>query len=341
MSVQETKVDSPQQGVYNGPPDNYERMRKAFAHWQIPQLQKMAKNEDWYKESQAAIDALCNSPIVAVDIEAAGARYDFLLVSLGFAIITPGHCDKIHKFKINLPIPCMPEKFEPNMKLMWWEQRCIKEFWSTLSPELLNQLRHPNTSKDANDHDSYTSYVAYIKAVQQAVKELRDRIESLPSEPILISDNPEFDLGWLNYLIINYDIYAGKDDGDDEEAEKPNPLRYSKKFGYLTVTDVNDFLGMFDKKKVKELLEELDFKKQFVHSHDPADDAARMLHKFDVALHLKRALLPLNDVVMDQARASKRKLAEEAEEAEAAKKNEKLLKEMGEETTKNIEMQVD
>lgn len=316
--------------VYNGPLVTYGQAREAFSEQTYPHFERLVKNQDWYKDSQAAIDELRNSPRIAIDIEAAGARYDYLLVSLGFAVCVPrSHRNwvgsgRIQKFKINLPIPCLPRKFHPNMKLMWWEERCIKEFWSTLSPDLLDQLRHPDTSTDAERHDSYVSFLKYEDAVKEAVKKLRVHIELMPSEPIIVSDNPEFDIGWLNYLIINYGI----SDIMGAQTAKPNPLRYSVRYGYLTVTDVNDFLAMFDKKKVKDLLIELDEKKEFVHSHDPADDAARMLHKFEVAIHLKQALLPLNDVVMDQARVSKRKQDQEIEDDEnaARERREKALK---------------
>ena len=126
-----------------------------------------------------------------------------------------------------------------------------------------------------------------------AITELRACIEQFPTEPIIVSDNPEFDLGRLNYEIARF-------------KDGSNPLRYSKKYGYLTVTDVGDFLSMLDKNHVKELLAE---NKEFAHTHNPADDAAMMLHKFAVALELKKAALPLTQVIVEQARRSLKRKA--------------------------------
>lgn len=241
----------------------------------------------WLRDSLKKIDKLENTPLIAIDIETAGAGFRHWLVSLGYAIFTP-HDKKIVRRTINMPITCLPRKFHPDMKLAGWEDRCIREFWSKQSPELLDQLRHPDTSTDVDALGSREQYIKYKGAVQEAIEQLRACIEQMPSEPIIVSDNPEFDLGRINYEIDRYN------DGS-------NPLRYSEKYGYLTVTDVGDFLAMLDEDHVKELLAE---NKEFAHTHNPGDDAAMMLHKFRVALELKRAALPLTEVIFEEARRS-------------------------------------
>lgn len=255
-----------------------------------------ADSQPWYQDGQRNIKKKENTPLIAIDLETGGARYEHYLVSLGFAIYTP-HDGKMVKRLINFPIPCLPRKFHPNMKLKGFEDRCIYEFWSKQTPDLLDQLRHPDTSTDV---DAPGSVERYREAVKAAIAELRACIEEMPSEPIIVSDNPEFDIGRINYEIANLN--------DDS-----NPLRYSKKYGYLTVTDVGDFLAMLDKRHVNDLLAE---NKEFAHTHNPADDAAMMLHKYRVALELKRATLPLTQVIVEEARRSiKRKAMGECVDA--------------------------
>lgn len=249
-------------------------------------------SQDWFKDGYNKIHELEETPLIAIDIETAGAGFRHWLVSLGYAIFTP-HDKKIVRRTINMPIACLPRKFHPDMKLAGWEDRCIREFWSKQSPELLDQLRHPDTSTDVDALGSREQYIKYKGAVQEAIEQLRACIEKMPSEPIIVSDNPEFDLGRINYEIDRYN------DGS-------NPLRYSEKYGYLTVTDVGDFLAMLDKGHVKDLLAE---NKEFAHTHNPGDDAAMMLHKFRVALELKKAALPLTQVIVEEARSSLKRKA--------------------------------
>ena len=231
--------------------------------------------EDWSKAS-----------LVALDWEMTGCDPEVNFpVAAGVTMRVEG---KISKHLVKFPVPCFPaHDFKEFKDQPGWEERCVREFWSTLSPELLDQLRHPDSlpewPKDATPEQWEAAVLKMKQALQAFMQWVRHHIESMPEEPILLTDNGVYDWPIANYYIHRYRFPETKD------SKEARPLSYRLKWGYMGTYDVGDMLRPFDKKAVKEIIAEDTSVK---HNHVPDEDAAMIVRKFEIATELTAAMKP-------------------------------------------------
>lgn len=223
--------------------------------------------------------------MISLDFEASGCDPERNFpVAAGVAIFQEG---KITTEKFLFPVPSFPRDFASFKNQPGWEQRCVDEFWSKLSPSVLDGLRHP----DSVDQWVPLEGMAEIDHLNQAMNKLnksimdfaawlRKTINEMPEEPTLITDNGVYDWPLLNYYIHKFGV-------KEEGQVVARPLSYSTKYGYLSTRDVGDLLRSFDKKKVQEVL---DSEYDSANTHLPDEDAKHMIHKYLVWESLREAV---------------------------------------------------
>jgi hypothetical protein len=232
-----------------------------------------------------------NVPLVSVDLECAGCDFtQHWMVAMGISVRNKGQITK-QLFKFH--VPCFPDK---EFRGEWgWEERCWNEFWSKLPAETIDTLRFPETPSGAVPEEHKAgALLCYQGEVGAAISHLRTIIEELPEKPILVCDTCAFDITWVDYFNLQY-MKTGR------------PMQYSDKWGYTSLYNVNDMARVFDKKLFDEAFTLLDEKKEFQHSHLPDEDAAFMLHKFEVVTKFKEAMSPYAEAMLDTVVNRKRK----------------------------------
>ena len=134
-----------------------------------------------------------------------------------------------------------------------FEERCVVEFWSKNRDKLEKLGSFPKSG--------ISDFAAYIDSIDEQYPDL-----------ILMSDNPQYDIGFINY---HYDVYLDR-----------KPLSYKKTGQYRVIVDQNSYLWamlpeeddpwVWDSK----VLEKYKFKVDSVHSHLPHEDAEHILDIF-------------------------------------------------------------
>jgi hypothetical protein len=246
-------------------------------------------------------------PLIALDFEMAGCDpKKHYPVSAGVAVRLNR---KITKHLIKFPLPEFPTSTEDNKNIDWknfksngWEERCINEFWSKQPSDLLLKMKHPDSGTEK------ATILFKNREMARFIQWLRSIIESMPEEPILLTDNGVYDWPIANFWI--HDFCIREDENIDEEKEYSSddnseqfarPLSYSKKWGYMTTLDVGDFLRPFNRELVKKAVR---MNAEFVHSHVPDDDAANMINKFQIAVGLTKQMGDLQELIFNRYFAS-------------------------------------
>lgn len=136
--------------------------------------------------------------VLAIDIETSGSSLiQNGLVSIGCSL-QDQHSNELRAFQVNLTLP------ENHI----YEERCLQEFW------LKNPRAHEFVQKDALSPD--TAIKMFSEFLENAEKDYPDLI--------IVSDNPSFDIAWLNFYLSQY-------------TDKL-PLNYSQKGDYRPIWDL-------------------------------------------------------------------------------------------------------
>jgi hypothetical protein len=179
--------------------------------------------------------------VLSVDIETSGCNVvEHGILAIGYCV---GDLDGNVLFKDRI-----------NMMLddgCYFEERCVKEFWSKY-PDVLKTIQT----------DAVGPHVG-IRAFVDFVYDLEEQYDL-----IIISDNPVFDIGFLNYYMAKY--------------LKVRPLSYTSTGSYRPIFDTDcytrgvlrsnyDDLWTYDSNVIKALGIEL--QPNILHNHLPENDA--------------------------------------------------------------------
>jgi DNA polymerase III alpha subunit (gram-positive type) len=176
--------------------------------------------------------------VLAIDIETSG--YSFKqngIVSIG-ASLQDQNSNELDFFQINLTLP------EGRV----YEERCLKEFWSE------NKKIH-----DFVQQNAVTPGIAMRKFCT-----FLTHVETHYPELIVVSDNPSFDIAWINLYL-------------DEYTDRL-PLNYSTKKEYRIIWDTYSMQKVLlcqrgDFESSLELPEKLEFRSEWPADHNPLNDA--------------------------------------------------------------------
>ena len=184
--------------------------------------------------------------VLAVDIEVSGSSYHQNgIVSIG-ASLQDQDSHELHSFQINLSLP------EGHI----YEEKCLQEFW------LKNKEAYGFIQTNAFPPKvAMEAFYAFLKQVETQYPDL-----------LLVSDNPSFDISWLNFYLNQYTNRL--------------PLNYSADKKYRMVWDTQSMQkvllclsGDFDSNS--EIPEKLGFKSNWTYDHTPLNDARTIADFFN------------------------------------------------------------
>lgn len=174
--------------------------------------------------------------LISVDIETLGVNKDVCAVGL------------CHYFDGIAVYNTKVIRIQSNWNDM--EPRCKKEFWDK-QPDSLKEYLQQNT---ITPYEACKEIKFYIEnCIEIATKQVPDI-----NELIIVSDNPAFDVGRLNDLLVN---------------NLCMPLQYTTANGYVDVHCTSTIKDMF-----KYLGKELPPKKQL--DHNPENDAIKIMDEY-------------------------------------------------------------
>lgn len=171
---------------------------------------------------------------VAFDIEKAGANFDNEVLQVGVA------------FSFGLGEHVQTQSFCFAYDTIHWEQRCVEQFWDKQPPEL--KARIMAEAKEA-------------KGQWQELCNLIDAFDSMSKNVKPISDNPSYDITYIDYGLWQYCKRRG--------------LHYSRKGDYRSITDPSERIKGLPKairEKIEAKVDSL-----AVHDHWAANDAKHIL----------------------------------------------------------------
>ncbi len=184
--------------------------------------------------------------LLAIDIETSGSSFKQNgVVSLG-ASLQDQNSNELDSFQMNLNLP------EGHV----YEMRCVKEFWSENKKAYDFVQQNTVAPKEAMD-----KFCAFLTKAETRFPEL-----------IVISDNPSFDMAWLNLYL-------------DEYTDR-SPLNYTENMTYRIIWDTYSMLKVLlcergDFESSWELPEKLGFKSQWTPDHNPLNDARTIADYFN------------------------------------------------------------
>ena len=205
-----------------------------------------------------------NKLLVAIDWESAGDLFDEPLLAAG-VVVGDGNGVVFSKTTFCRTVP-PPEQFN---------QRTWTEFFMQTPTEKNGMFDGQALLRHINDEAQFADSEALVRGVYQHIL---DSVAQFGDgrELVLLSDNPLFDLGKFDAMLLKYGISKA-------------PLRHSFKGGYVKVFDPSEQLhGMLDIEKpmVKALI-------TAEHSHWPSEDA----------LHIYQQQLAIWAVIGQRVRA--------------------------------------
>jgi hypothetical protein len=180
---------------------------------------------------------MSNYHVLAVDIEASGPSLKKNgIVSIGASILDAFSNEK-DSFQINLSLPEGKE----------YEENCLNEFW-------LKNIQAYNFVQ-TNATNPKIAMQEFVNFIDNA-----ERFENLK----IVSDNPSFDIAWLNHYIL--------------EFTERVPLGYTASNEYRIIWDTHSMqktlLAMKgDSRSEWGLPEKLGLKSHWMHDHNPLNDA--------------------------------------------------------------------
>jgi hypothetical protein len=193
--------------------------------------------------------------VLALDVETSGSSLiHHGLVSIG-ATLQDHNSTEIDAFQVNLQLP----------EDRSFEQRCLEEFW------LKNPLAYEFVQKNALPP----------KAAMDAFCQFLQKVEESYPDLMVVSDNPSFDIAWLNFYL---DLYTTR-----------FPLNYSIQNEYRFIWDVHSMLKslivMMQGTHASdwELSVKLGFKTKYSYDHTPLNDARVIADYFNQAMKAFRS----------------------------------------------------
>ncbi len=188
--------------------------------------------------------------VLAFDIEASGSSLTQNgIVSVGSSL-QDENSNELKSFQVNLALP----------ENRSYEESCLKNFW------LKNLEAYEFVSKNAlPPKEAMTQFYNYLESIEKEYPEL-----------IIISDNPTFDIAWLNLYLAEYTDRL--------------PLNYSAKKEYRMIWDSSAVqktllsikTGDFTSKHGH--IKKLGFESKWVHNHNPLNDARRIADFYNQAM---------------------------------------------------------
>lgn len=184
--------------------------------------------------------------VLAIDIETSGCSFkQHGIVSVG-ASLQDQNSNELDSFQMNLALPegCR------------YEERCVKEFWSE------NKEIHDFVQQNAiTPKEAMHKFCAFLTEVETRFPEL-----------IVLSDNPSFDIAWLNLYL-------------DEYTDRL-PLNYAENMTYRIIWDTYSMQKVLlcqrgDFESSWELPEKLGFKSKWPADHNPLNDARTIADYFN------------------------------------------------------------
>ncbi|OJW47189.1 MAG: hypothetical protein BGO67_03685 [Alphaproteobacteria bacterium 41-28] len=184
--------------------------------------------------------------VLAIDIETSGSSFKQNgIVSIG-ASLQDHNSNELDSFQINLVLP----------EGRSYEERCVKEFWSE------NKKIHNFVQQNAvAPKEAMDKFCAFLTEVETRFSDL-----------IVISDNPSFDIAWLNFYL-------------DEYTDRL-PLNYAENMTYRIIWDIYSMLKVLlcergDFESSWELPEKLGLKSKWPADHNPLNDARTIADYFN------------------------------------------------------------
>ncbi|HUX80603.1 MAG TPA: 3'-5' exoribonuclease [Alphaproteobacteria bacterium] len=184
--------------------------------------------------------------VLALDIETSGCSLKkHGIVSIG-ASLQDKNSNELDSFQINVTLP----------EGHTYEERCVKEFWSE------NKKIYEFVQQNA---------VAPSIAMGKFCTFLR-QVETRYPELIVVSDNPSFDVAWLNLYLSEYTDRL--------------PLNYTEDNTYRIIWDTYSMQKVLtcergDFESSWELPEKLGFKSKWPADHNPLNDARTIADFFN------------------------------------------------------------
>jgi hypothetical protein len=180
--------------------------------------------------------------VLAVDIEASGSsKKRHGIVSIG-ASVQDRYSNEVANFQVNLSLPEGKE----------YEEKCIQNFW----------LKNPGAYKfvQTNTVETHIAIERFTDFLSKVEKDFNQG-----GKLRVVSDNPRFDVAWLNYYIDEYtDKYTLDHNmfGDFRFIWDINSMM--KVLLSITRRNLNANWGLADR---------LGFKSKWVADHNPLNDA--------------------------------------------------------------------
>lgn len=183
-----------------------------------------------------------NFHILALDIETSGSSYkDNGILSIGASLQDQEFIEK-ESFQVNILLP----------EGRTYEKNCKEKFWD----------KFPEAQKFVKNN------AIEPKEAMQSFSKFLFNIENRYPNTVIVSDNPSFDIAWVDYYL---DIYADR-----------KPLRYSENEVYNMVWDSASIQKAWLCFKTpdssfysppRDHREKLKLQTQYVHDHNPLNDA--------------------------------------------------------------------
>jgi hypothetical protein len=180
--------------------------------------------------------------VLAVDIEASGSsKKRHGIVSIG-ASAQDRYSNEVASFQINLSLPSEKE----------YEEKCIKNFWQK-NPEAYKFVQ-TNMVEPKIAIEKFTDFLGQVERNYNQNGQLR-----------IVSDNPRFDVAWLNHYI-------------DEYTDR-HTLDHNMFGDYRFVWDINSMMKVLlsiTRRNINAdwgLADRLGFKSRWIADHNPLNDA--------------------------------------------------------------------
>jgi hypothetical protein len=176
---------------------------------------------------------------IAVDIEKAGCKFKYPIISIGFVV---GHKEEIfEKKRFNIKV-----NWESEIKGGDFEDKCITEFWSKQSPNIINECKENALSPE----ETY-------KLINEWLNNLENKFPSNEYKICFLTDNASFDIASIDYELEKY--------------LNRSPLRYSSEGKYRGVYSADDMIKVLPSCNISKIYELID--KKVKHDHNPVNDA--------------------------------------------------------------------
>lgn len=188
--------------------------------------------------------------LVAVDIESTGALFSHPVNSIGFTV-GDMNGNILERKKFNIAVKWF-KMTDGKMDYGDFEPRCVDEFWSQLSPEIISRCFTPEPEKPEYAWKNIASWINCLE-----LKYPLEEGEKPWKKFIFVSDNASFDIAKINYGL---ERYANR-----------LPMRFSTTKKYRSVISADDMLDMLPKEKYEEVMARIN--SMSIHDHDCLNDS--------------------------------------------------------------------